>query len=135
MLNPQNLASGHEQHEMFHAPGRMGKPGPERCQYDYRHFDKELFSCVAASLKVARERRREWLKTRFTVMTNDEYIQAREGGLYICPVCRSVRVEELEPLEWESPSMCEETATASVTCNDCGTSWREFLRPAGFNLE
>ena len=67
-------------------------------------------------------------------MTNDEYIQAREGGLYICPVCRSVRVEEQEALEWESPSLCEETATASVTCSDCGTNWREFLRPVSFNL-
>jgi hypothetical protein len=36
MLDPKNLASGEEQHEIFNAPGRMGKPGPERCQYDYR---------------------------------------------------------------------------------------------------
>ena len=42
MLNPQSLAPGQEQYEMFNAPGRMGKPGPERRQYDYRHFDKEL---------------------------------------------------------------------------------------------
>jgi hypothetical protein len=70
MLNPQNLAPGNEQHEMFHAPGRMGKPVPERCQYDYRNPDGELFSCVAVSLDAARAKRDEWL------LAND----ARQGG-------------------------------------------------------
>ena len=64
MLNPQTLAPGHEQHEMFHAPGRMGKPGPERWQYDYRHSDGVLFSCVAVSLEAAREKREAWLAGR-----------------------------------------------------------------------
>jgi hypothetical protein len=42
----------------------MGKPGPERCQYDYRDRDGELFSRVAVSLEAAREKREAWLKAR-----------------------------------------------------------------------
>jgi hypothetical protein len=64
MLDPKNLAPGHEQHEMFNAPGRIGRPGPKRCQYDYRHKDGELFSCVAVSLEAAREKRDVWLAGR-----------------------------------------------------------------------
>ena len=61
MLDPKNLTPGNEQHEMFHAPGRIGKPGQKRCQYDYRHSDGVLFSCVAVSLEAAREKREAWL--------------------------------------------------------------------------
>jgi hypothetical protein len=64
MLDPKNLTPGHEQHEIFNAPGRMSRPGPERCQYDYRDFDGELFSCVAVSLEAAREKRERWLAGR-----------------------------------------------------------------------
>ncbi|MDR2668393.1 MAG: DUF3873 domain-containing protein [Desulfovibrio sp.] len=64
MLNPQNLAPGHEQYEKLRAPGRMGKPGPVLFQYDYRHLDGELFSCVAASPAAAEEKRNAWLKAR-----------------------------------------------------------------------
>jgi hypothetical protein len=135
MLNPQTLAPGHEQHEMFQATGRMGKPGPERCQYDYRHRSGELFSCVAASLEEARDKRNEWLQARSALMTDDEYIKARESGQYLCPLCRSLKVNEQEPLEWESPNLCEETAAVGLSCRDCGANWREFLRPVGFNLE
>ena len=33
-------------------------------QYDYRHTDGELFSCVARSLDEARERRDTWLSRK-----------------------------------------------------------------------
>ncbi|MDR3176605.1 MAG: DUF3873 domain-containing protein [Desulfovibrio sp.] len=42
----------------------MGRPGPERYQYDYRHSDGELFSCVAVSLEAAKEKRATWLAGR-----------------------------------------------------------------------
>jgi hypothetical protein len=64
MLDPNNITPGQEQYEMFNAPGRAGKPGPERCQYDYRHTDGEFFSCVAVSLEAARAKKDEWLKAR-----------------------------------------------------------------------
>jgi hypothetical protein len=32
-------------------------------QYDYRHTNGKLFSCIAANLKAARQRRDEWLKS------------------------------------------------------------------------
>jgi hypothetical protein len=66
MLDPKNLAPGHEQHEIFNTPGRMGRPGSKRCQYGYRHSDGELFSCVAVSLEAAREKRETWLAGRST---------------------------------------------------------------------
>jgi hypothetical protein len=64
MLDPKNLIPGHEQYEIFHAPSRRGKSGPERCQYDYRDRDGELFSCVAVSLEAAREKREAWVTAR-----------------------------------------------------------------------
>ncbi|WP_455509713.1 DUF3873 family protein [Butyricimonas paravirosa] len=33
-------------------------------QYDYRHTDGELFSCVKPSLKECREAREEWIKNK-----------------------------------------------------------------------
>jgi hypothetical protein len=64
VLDPQNLAPGQEQYEMFNMPGCMGKLGPERCQYDYRNRDGELFSCVAASPAAAEEKRNARLQAR-----------------------------------------------------------------------
>ena len=33
-------------------------------QYDYRHTDGELFSCVKPTLKECREAREEWIKNK-----------------------------------------------------------------------
>jgi len=40
----------------------MGKPGAKMCQYDYRHHDGTLFSCVASTLEEARKRKNDWIK-------------------------------------------------------------------------
>ena len=63
MLNPQNLANGQEQHEYYTIGKHMGRKlaGQKRCQYDYRHTDNVLFSCVAPTLEAARAKRDEWL--------------------------------------------------------------------------
>lgn len=63
-LNPQSLGNGREQYEYFSGPKRTGKPAPKRCQYDYRHTDGELFSCVAPTLDEARARRDAWLANK-----------------------------------------------------------------------
>lgn len=63
-LNPQSLSNGQEQYEYFRGSKRPGKPARELCQYDYRHTDGTLFSCVAPSLDEARARRDEWLARR-----------------------------------------------------------------------
>ncbi len=60
-LNPQNCMPGQEQHEYFYGPKRPGKPAPKHCQYDYRHHDGELFSCIAPTLEAARARKQDWL--------------------------------------------------------------------------
>lgn len=52
---------GQEQYEFFKGPKRPGKPAPKLCQYDYRHTDGTLFSCVAPSLDAARAKRDQWL--------------------------------------------------------------------------
>lgn len=62
-LNPQSLGNGQEQYEYFRGPKRMGLAGVKRCQYDYRHTDGTLFSCVAPSLEAAHKRRNTWLET------------------------------------------------------------------------
>lgn len=49
---------GQEQYEYFRSPLFRNE---ERVQYDYRHTNGRLFSCVAKSLEDARERRDKWL--------------------------------------------------------------------------
>ena len=57
---------GQEQFEYFSVPMRPGRPAQKRCQYDYRHADGELFSCVAMNLEDARNRKDLWLKRKDT---------------------------------------------------------------------
>lgn len=57
-------APGQERHECFRGLKRPGRPAPKLCQYDYRHTDGELFSCVAPTLEACREKRDEWLARR-----------------------------------------------------------------------
>ncbi len=52
---------GTEQYEFFYIGFR---PRRKRYQYDYRHSDGELFSCVAPTLKECRRRRDEWLNKK-----------------------------------------------------------------------
>lgn len=66
-LNPQNIGPGEEQHETFNLSAALvgrRRAGQKRVQYDYRHTDGELFSCVAVALEAARARRDEWLARR-----------------------------------------------------------------------
>lgn len=51
--------AGRENYE-FYTQKIMGKR-TKLVQYDYRHTDGELFSCVAKSLDDARSRRDAWL--------------------------------------------------------------------------
>ncbi|ROT11993.1 DUF3873 domain-containing protein [Muribaculaceae bacterium Isolate-105 (HZI)] len=53
---------GTEQYEVFYTGYRSQRK--KHYQYDYRHADGELFSCVAGSLKECRQRREEWLNKK-----------------------------------------------------------------------
>ena len=53
---------GTEQYEVFYTGYRSRRK--KHYQYDYRHTDGELFSCVASSLKECRQRRDEWLNKK-----------------------------------------------------------------------
>lgn len=55
--------TGSEQYDVFYFGFR---PRRKRYQYDYRHTDGELFSCVAPTLKECRQRRDEWLNKKAT---------------------------------------------------------------------
>lgn len=55
-------APGTENYEEY--TSRIGRKSIRMCQYDYRHTDGVLFSCVAPSLEEARRRRDEWLKRK-----------------------------------------------------------------------
>lgn len=54
---------GQEKYVYFNLTPRPRKRG-RYCQYDYRHTDGELFSTVAPTLEICRERRDEWLNTK-----------------------------------------------------------------------
>ncbi len=49
---------GEERHEYF-TPAFARRTKKRFCQYDYRHMDGELFSCVAPTLAECRRRRDE----------------------------------------------------------------------------
>ena len=53
---------GQEQYEMFSY--KTGRKTREYCQYDYRHTDGELFTCVKPTLEACRVSRDEWLKRK-----------------------------------------------------------------------
>ncbi len=53
---------GTEQYEVFYTGYRSRRK--KHYQYDYRHTDGELYSCVAPTLKECRQRRDEWLNKK-----------------------------------------------------------------------
>lgn len=61
MLNPQTLPNGGEQYETYTPAIRKAR---KRVQYDYRHTDGELFSCVKKTLDECRVARDHWIETR-----------------------------------------------------------------------
>jgi len=52
------IQPGREQHEAFQVGGKS------MVQYDYRHTDGQLFTCVADSLDKCREKRETWMKNK-----------------------------------------------------------------------
>src|SRR5581483_10360258 len=74
-------AAGKEQYETFHMSGR------EFVQYDYRHTNGKLFSCVAKSLEAAQRKRDKWLEemraaTGYSIH-HDHDPSVYDGNLYI----------------------------------------------------
>lgn len=55
-------ANGEEQYETF--TRKVGGKSKKYYQYDYRHTDGELFSCVKPSLDLCRDARNEWLQRK-----------------------------------------------------------------------
>ncbi|WP_304721991.1 DUF3873 family protein [uncultured Alistipes sp.] len=55
--------TGEERHEYF-TPAFARRTKMRFCQYDYRHTDGELFSCVAPTLEECRRKRDEWLQRK-----------------------------------------------------------------------
>lgn len=55
--------TGEERHEYF-TPAFARRTKKRFCQYDYRHTDGELFSCVAPTLGECRRKRAEWLQRK-----------------------------------------------------------------------
>ncbi len=53
--------TGEERYEFFNASARPRRAA-RFCQYDYRHTDGRLFSCVATTLERCREKRDYWLE-------------------------------------------------------------------------
>jgi hypothetical protein len=57
-------APGQEQYKIFTRNARVGRKPKTFCQYDYRHTNGELFSCVKPTLEACREARDAWLEER-----------------------------------------------------------------------
>ncbi|MGD9640754.1 MAG: DUF3873 family protein [Synergistaceae bacterium] len=55
-------ALGTEQYEYFKM--KVGRKTRKLCQYDYRHTDGELFSCVKPTLEACRTSRDTWLNNK-----------------------------------------------------------------------
>lgn len=55
--------TGEERYEYF-TPAFARRTKKRFCQYDYRHMNGELFSCVASTLEECRRRRDEWLSKK-----------------------------------------------------------------------
>ncbi len=53
---------GTEQYEVFHTGYRTKRK--KHYQYDYRHTDGTLFSCVSDTLQECRQRRDQWLNKK-----------------------------------------------------------------------
>lgn len=60
-LDPKNVKPGEEQYESFYSSIVKKR----LIQYDYRHNDGELFSCVAPTLDKAVEWRDIWLTKKY----------------------------------------------------------------------
>lgn len=58
MLNPKYLVNGQEQYEAY--VSNISRK--TEVQYDYRHTNGELFSCVKSTLDACRKAKEEWLK-------------------------------------------------------------------------
>ena len=56
ILDPKNIAPDEEQYEKFNSHIRKN---PWRYQYDYRHPDGEMFSCIKKTLAECRAARDE----------------------------------------------------------------------------
>lgn len=56
MLSPSTLQNGQEQHEAFKHPTTK----KVLVQYDYRHTDGRLFSCVKLTLEECQQARHTW---------------------------------------------------------------------------
>ena len=55
---------GQEQHEFF--TRKVLNKRKKYCQYDYRHTNGQLFSCIKPTLEACRVARDEWLKKQET---------------------------------------------------------------------
>ena len=56
-------ALGQEQYETFERA--VGRKTKEYFQYDYRHTNGDLFSCVKPTLEVCRAARDEWIAKKY----------------------------------------------------------------------
>lgn len=56
-MNKPNVMNGEEKYEEYYSDVVR-----RNCvQYDYRHTDGELFSCVKPTLEMCREKRDQWI--------------------------------------------------------------------------
>ena len=85
-LNSGTLAKGQEQFERYQST----VVNRRMVQYDYRHTDGDLFSCVAHTLLQARRKRDRWLEAKsINAMKKRAQVAsvAKNRGLMITGLC------------------------------------------------
>jgi len=58
MLDPKSLKNGHEQFQEYYS-ATLKKV---KLQYDYRHYDGKLFSCVKNTVNECRIAKDQWIE-------------------------------------------------------------------------
>ena len=79
MLNPKELSPGQEQFEKYQSRAI----NRQMVQYDYRHTDGQLFSCVAHTLLQARRKRDRWLEAKTINAASQRASVAKRRGIML----------------------------------------------------
>lgn len=85
MNSPKNLGKGQSQYESYKSPVARKVV----TQYDYRHTDGDLFSCVKKTLAECIEAKDEWLKNK-NIKRMEVVGYKDDGDFYTCAGCNHI---------------------------------------------
>ena len=87
-------AKGEENYTTFRPAHR---PNAVYYQYDYRHNDNDLFSCVAPTLAACREKRDKWVQAKNYKKIYPSILKRIEDGKRLTKIEMSSQIGHVEP--------------------------------------